>query len=406
MPPYTLPPPFAKDYAEAPYDGAVAYLDAELGRLVEGVRRERPGAVVAVLADHAEALGEHGEARHGYFAYSSTTRVPFILAIPGRAASGIRIGAVVPTADLAPTLLDVAGLSPPGSLDGVSLVPLLLGRTLEVGPAVIENQAPRLRYGMSALYAIRSGPHLYVRGGKPQLYDVLQDPGEKDEASARLPRIAAPLERELLARVPGASAPGGLDPTAAQELYNRYLAALEMQSEGRYSDAIPVYRGVLAEHAGFTSARRKLAECLMREPRGAEAEALLRDLVERGEANDAVYQNLALLRYRARRPEEALQWLRSGVEARPRSAALRHRIGRLLLELKRYDESVRELSEATRLEPRLADAHLALGMALEALGRTAEARSAYRTALDVAPEAPEAVEAKQALGRLGEPPTG
>jgi choline-sulfatase len=406
MPPYTAPQPFAKDHAEEPYDAAVAYLDAEVGRLVEGVRRDRPGAVVAVLADHAEALGEHGEARHGYFAYSSTTRVPFVLAIPGRVARGIRVDSVVRTADLAPTLLDVAGLPSPAGTDGVSLVPLLLGRTRDVGPAVVENLAPQIRYGMTPLYAIRSGPRLYVRGARAQLYDVLQDPGEKDDASARLPSIAAALEHELLARVPGASGKGGLDPTDGQELYNRYVAALEAQSRGRCPEAIPAYRGVLAEHPGFTSAARKLGECLVREKRGAEAETLLRGLIDHDQANDVAYLNLALLRYRAGRPEEALQWLRSGVAARPRSAALRHRFGRLLLELKRYDESVRELTEATRLEPRYADAQLALGIAYEGLGRTPDARSAYRTVLDVAPESPEAGEAKQALQRLVEPQAG
>jgi len=170
--------------------------------------------------------------------------------------------------------------------------------------------------------------------------------------------------------------------------------------------AIPAYRAVLAEHEAFTSARRKLGECLMRESQAAEAEAVLRDVVRRGEANEAAYLNLALLRYRARKPEEALQWLRAGIETRPQSAALRHRTGRLLLELGRNDESVAELQETTRLEPRFADAHLALGIALERLGRATEARSAYRTVLDVAPEAPEAAEARQALARAGEPSTG
>jgi tetratricopeptide (TPR) repeat protein len=312
----------------------------------------------------------------------------------------------VSTAAIAPTLLDVAGLPAPGAPDTGSLVPLLLGRDADAGPVVVENDAPRLRYGMSPLYAVRSGPYLYLRCGKPQLYDVRQDPAEKDDAAARLPRVAEQLDGELLRRVPAAAQMAGLDPVAGQDLYNRYVAALEMQSRGRCAEAIPGYRTVLAEHESFLSARRKLAECLMRDAHGAEAEAVLRDLVRRGEANDAAYLNLALLRYRARKPEEALQWLRAGVEARPRSASLRHRTGRLLLELERYDESVSQLEEAIRLEPRFADAQLALGMALERLGRTAEARSAYRTLLDMAPEAPEAAEARQALARAGEPSTG
>ena len=71
--------------AASPYDGEIAFVDAQLGRLLRRLEERAAGAapVVLVTADHGESLGEHGEDTHGIFVYDATIRVPFILAGPG-----------------------------------------------------------------------------------------------------------------------------------------------------------------------------------------------------------------------------------------------------------------------------------------------------------------------------------
>jgi len=68
--PYDPPSPFREQYKDRPYDGEIAYTDRELGRLMDGLRRKSPPerTLVAVLSDHGESLGEHGEYSHGVFA--------------------------------------------------------------------------------------------------------------------------------------------------------------------------------------------------------------------------------------------------------------------------------------------------------------------------------------------------
>jgi len=127
MAPHNLREAMAKDFEGRPYDGEVTAVDGHMGRLVTGVRRRFPQTLVAALADHGESLGDHGEDTFGYFLYSATTRVPFLLSMPGRLPSGRRVAPVVRTADLAPTLLDLVGLPAPPALDGASLVPLPVG---------------------------------------------------------------------------------------------------------------------------------------------------------------------------------------------------------------------------------------------------------------------------------------
>jgi choline-sulfatase len=402
MAPHSMPEAVAKDFPGRPYDGEVATVDGHMGRLIGGVRRRHPQTLVAALADHGESLGDHGEDSFGYFLYSATTRVPFLISMPGHIPSGVRVPAVVRTLDLAPTLLDLVGLPLPAALDGVSLVPLMVGRSREgPGPAAIENVSLRSKYGLAPLFALRSGPHLYVKAPRPELYDSLQDPQEKDDASTRLTRIAASLAADLAERIPDSVTAygGGLrDPKDTLDLYNRYQLALEMEGRRDFEQAVAAHRSILSEAPGFANARRKLSEVLIRAGRLAESELEMKALIEEKLAVDSTYLNLALLRHRAKKTDEALEWLAKGVAAFPASAALRHRRGRLLLQVKRYEEAERELREAQALEPRFLDVYVALGDALKGLGRQDEARTMWERVRQIAPESPEAGEAAVALG--------
>jgi len=402
MAPHNLPEAVAKDFPGRPYDGEVATVDAQMGRLVSGVRRRHARTLVAAVADHGESLGDHGEDTFGYFLYSATTRVPFLISMPGSVPSGIRVAPVVRSVDLAPTLLDLVGLQAPPGLDGASLVPLMVGRSREgPGSAAIENVALRPKYGLAPLFALRSGPYLYVKAPRPELYDTVQDPQEKDDASSRLTRIASSLASELKSRIPDSAAPETKDlqdPKDALDLYNRYQIALDLEGHRDYTHAIDAQRSILSEAPGFLNAQRKLSELLIRAGRFAESELVLRDLIEKGQTVDTTYLNMALVLYRSKKTDEALEWLRKGAAAFPTSAALRHRLGRILLEVKRYDEAERELREALALEPRFLDAYVALGNALTGLGRKDEARAVFEKVREVAPESPEAGEAAQALG--------
>lgn len=402
--PFTPPQPVPPGFAERPYESQIATIDAEVGRLLDALRTRRPEAIVAVVGDHGTALGEHGETRHGYFLYGVTTRVPLVLSGPGLP-KGLRIDPIVRTADLMPTLLDIAGLEISGAMDGTSVVPLIVGRSQEgPGPAAIETLSPREKYGMSPLFALRSGPYLYVRAPRPELYDVRQDPEETDDAISRLPRVGDSLDDTLRRLVPEAAEDlsSREDLKDRLELFDRYRAAGELDAAGERERAVDVYRSILSESPDFVFARRKLSETLNEQGRWAEARLALRELVDRGEANEATYLNLALAHYRLRQKKEALEWLGKGVAAEPRSAALHHRRGRLLLETGAAGEAEAELARAIELEPLFTDAHLARGDALVALGREDSARAAYRRCLKVAPVSPEADEARSALGRLGE----
>src|SRR5207249_12152761 len=119
--PYEPPEPYRKRYRGRPYDGEVAYADAQLGRLLDFLERQglRGRTLVVVTSDHGEGLGEHGEEEHMMFLYDSTLRVPFLLSWPGVLPAGARVNGQLRSVDVLPTLLDLLGL-PASPATGVS----------------------------------------------------------------------------------------------------------------------------------------------------------------------------------------------------------------------------------------------------------------------------------------------
>ena len=127
--PYEPPEPFASESRGRPYAGEVAYVDAQIGRLLE--RLERDGTLdrtwIFVLADHGEGLGSHGEGMHGTLLYDATTRIPFVVRPPGGVVGGRVIPTPVSLVDITPTILSVTGIGVPPGLDGVDLGAVIRG---------------------------------------------------------------------------------------------------------------------------------------------------------------------------------------------------------------------------------------------------------------------------------------
>ena len=106
--------------------------------------------MVAMLADHGESLGEHGEVTHAVLIYQATLRVPFILAGPGVPA-GATVAARVATVDLVPTLLGLLGLPPRPDAPGRDLRPAIRGERLPPEPLYAESLFGRLNCRWSSL---------------------------------------------------------------------------------------------------------------------------------------------------------------------------------------------------------------------------------------------------------------
>ena len=180
----------------ARFDAGLSYADAVLGEILEelaaGGGLDR--AVVVVLSDHGEAFGEHGRILHGSTAYTEMTRVPLLVRWPG-IEPGTYAG-TVRTRDLAASLCALFGV--PWRRDGASGRPFL-GRAVAGDPTGAQPALARST-GNQPQWALRTESWTYVEHlatGRRELYDRRADPGERNDLSAREPRVTAQLALRL-----------------------------------------------------------------------------------------------------------------------------------------------------------------------------------------------------------------
>jgi len=200
--PYDPPEPFKSRYAGHPYVGEIAFVDSQVGRLLDYLDAHHLAnhTIVVVMGDHGESLGEHGEATHGFFVYQATMHVPLVMRAPFETMTGRRVADTVRSVDLLPTLLDLLGVSTRERFEGTSLVPLMTGTKKELGLAAYSEAIyPRFHFGWSDLRALTSGRYTFVAAPRPELYDLQQDPGEQHNVYPERQALGDRMNQELVA---------------------------------------------------------------------------------------------------------------------------------------------------------------------------------------------------------------
>jgi len=233
---YDPPPKYAALHPGNRYDGEISFVDAELGRFLDRLAR-RPDALVVVVADHGESLGEHGEPEHGFLLYQPTLHVPWVVAGPGVPPGAVRDDPVT-LIDLDPTLASLFSLPPPSrERDGRALrwdEPAPAGR-----PIYAETFRTLVSYGWSELRAIRVGDRKLIRGPEDELYDLARDPRETEN---------------LISRDPGRDLARALTTATGGETREEALAALAGETDSERRRALESLGYVGGEGGGSAAA--------------------------------------------------------------------------------------------------------------------------------------------------------
>jgi arylsulfatase A-like enzyme len=184
-------------YYVAQYDGEIAAVDHEVGRVIAALQASPVASrtVVVLTADHGESLGEHGYYfDHGEDLFDPCLRIPLVIVAPD-APSGRRVPSLASTLDLMPTILDAAKVSYPPDLAGSSLLPAVSGAG-RIGRVRLEAQNER------DLVASFDNRFKTVRtpvadGARFALYDREEDPGETRDVGGALPDALRIGRREV-----------------------------------------------------------------------------------------------------------------------------------------------------------------------------------------------------------------
>lgn len=414
--PYQAPPEYRAGHS--PYDAEVAYTDAMLGRGLDRLRAagRLDRALVIVVADHGEALGEHGEAAHGLFAYDSTLRVPMIASGPGIPANVVRTP--VAQVDLVPTVLELLGIGVPSGLDGRSLLGIVDRGPRASRTLYFEALDANLTRGWAPLVGVMVDGWKYIDLPIPELYDLERDPGEahnlavrdqerlrvlvarlKDIAGGRKPApeaIPAATDAETIQRLASLGYLGSIevtdkrtfseadDPKNLVRLNEAFFAAIQEQRDGRSEAALTTLRAVVAERPDFLAARRIAAAILRGSDRTAEAIALLQSAP--GAAGSATVQaELGLVFEAEGNLVEAAKHLEASVRLREGDLETINSLGVVYARLRRFEDGRRLFRQLLDADPHAAAPWNNLGILEMSAGDRRAAADAFRQAVTADP---------------------
>jgi arylsulfatase A-like enzyme/Tfp pilus assembly protein PilF len=388
------PPQAYRDSGEHRYDGEVAFMDAQIGELIEGMRGlgllERTW--ILLVGDHGESLGEHGEPGHSMLIYAATQYVPCILVppeswqgLPSKRIRGRRVREVVRLCDLAPTALNALGFAQgisPGT--GSSLLPLIAGTWEGPRVAYTETLVPFLEYGWSELRGVRSDRWCYIRAPEPELYDLHRDPAESQNLYGAFPEVAERLSAwcDFLVGEDSELQLQPIDPVTAERLRSLgYVASAAPRgpsvNEKDPKKLMPLFSQIneVRTALGFhrvREAKEKAQQVLDEDPGNPEATRLL---------------GLALLRLgegaAARKVYDELR------TAFPDDLEMRVNRARAEILAGSLDEAEEDLRAVLAEQPRHGDARALYAQVLTQGGRAAEARQFLEAAFSDAPDSPE-----------------
>jgi choline-sulfatase len=414
--PYQPAEPFASRYASK-YDGEIATADRIVGDLLAELKRlgVYDKALIVLLSDHGEGLGDHVEKEHGVLLYDEAIHVPLLLKLPDSQLAGSTVAKPAQLTDVAPTVLSLLGMAVPPALKGMPLLKLL-EENAPVRRIYSETFYPRLHFGWSELTSLADGRHHYIEGPDPELYDLAADPDERANVLARERRLYAEMRKEMAGYDRRLAPPAAVDEESRQAMMALgYIGsasgdlddedtplpdpksrigslgdlklAFEHSARKEHEQAAEAYRRVLAVNPQMTDAWEFLGHALENLGRSDEALAAYREGLRVSHGSPTIAVAAASLYFDLGRLDDAESHARMAIASHPSFA-----YGLLAqIALRKKD-----LAGAER-EARLAmgDESLRVGPMIT-LAEVLHARGRYEEALDLTRRAAEAYDKREA----------
>ena len=362
--------------SRASYASGIAAADAACGKLIAGLQARKIAANTAVIvaSDHGQSLGAHGEDGHGIFLYDETIHVPLLIKLP-QADSAKRVAARVRLVDIAPTILEIAGIPVPSQMQGQSLLRIAKSGSGADQAVYSRSDLPQRGFGWSTLESWRAGKYLYIRAPKPELYDTSADPGAAHNlaqaSKATLDTMASQLD-SFDRRFSGQSGKSfsELSSSEMQKLASLGYVGLQASSSAATSvagidpkDKIATANKVIEQAPSIIASSKTeravpaLVAVTASDPHLYLAEYTLGvGLAEKGQY------------------AEAAKHLRNAIALQPDSGWANYETGAVLLKTGDYKTAAVHLEIAVSRLPAFAAAHLALAQAYDHLSRADDAK--------------------------------
>ncbi len=368
----------ADDTSGAAYDRAIGTVDAAVGKLTQSLQAQSvyDGSVILLASPHGESLGVHGEDSHGMFLYDETIHVPLVIRLPkgliGAKAVKNRVGLV----DMAPTVLEAAGLSVPSQMQGRSLIRVAQSSSAADQPSYARSDLPAQAFHCSTIESWRAGKYLYIRAPQPELYDLSADPRATHNlaqtSKATLDTMASQLQAfdNRLAGDAGKGNEGTLSSSEMQKLASLGYVGLQKSGAGVRAgvtgvdpkDAIGAANKTLAAWGDIDSGRSENATVVLKGLAISQPESYL-----------AQY-GLGMSLFQQQKCAGAIPYLHKAIELQPESPWAHYTMGACLMKTGDFKTAAVHLEIASSRLPNFSAVHSVLADAYDRLGRGDDAK--------------------------------
>jgi choline-sulfatase len=357
-----------------PYNAAVAVADAAVGKLIAILRTAKwyDDALIMIASDHGQSLGAHGEETHGVFLYDETIHVPLLLKLPQNQNAGTRLTARARLVDVAPTILEIAGVPIPSQMQGQSL--LRIAKANADQPVYSISNFPQQAFGWSPLESWRAGKYLYIKAPKPELYDLSADPSATHNLAQTSKATRETIAGQLDAFDRRFSDPGNT--SRGSELTSSEMQKLaSLGYVGLQKSTAPTSATGVDPKDGIATANKILsALALLNEGKPERAVAILRPVLTAGATVYLEQFVMGAALARQQQYPQAIEYLRRAIEVQPDSTWAHYEMGCSLLKTGDSKTAVVHLEIASSRLPDFAQAHSLLAQAYEHLGRAEDAK--------------------------------
>lgn len=394
--PYDPPEPYKTEYQGRHfglYDGEIAYVDQLIGEFRDFMEEKNllDKTLIIFTADHGESLGEHKESAHGFFIYDSDIRVPLIIRFPEGKYAGHVVSNQVRSIDIMPTVLHLLDEEMPESVQGKSLLPLILeDEAQDERSAYSETYWPRYHYGWSELKSLRKGRYKFIDAPQPELYDIYEDPGEVNNLVNKKASLGHEMRKELLALIEE-YAVEGIEDVGPRKIDNDSLVKLQALGYiGSFHSKAKEKGGKLADPKDKIGLYNeiKLSQFLVTEERMDEAEKKIKDVLNKDPSVLEARYILGNIYSKQKKYDEAIEEYKKALEVDPEYYESIFGIALAYKKSGKYDEAIVGFKRLIDIDPKDTKPLLHLGNIYEEQGELDEAMRYLKSAVTIDPEAP------------------
>ncbi len=371
--PHRPPSPYLERHKDK-YDGEIAFMDSQIGRLKNWLDSNglRKNTLVIAVADHGESLGEHGESTHSFFIYGATIHVPMIFTAPGWLARGKVVKADVGIVDILPTVLNLLGWEVPKSVTGRSFLPAFQDAALDFRGVYSESDYAFNNFGWGKLRSLVTGEWHLIQAPRSELYNMVKDPYELRNIYEEEKALAVKMNAELT--------------EIEKSIKTSKVKNVVLDQKSREA----------LESLGYLSGGRGGENGRSREN--------LKDPKEMIHAYNRVMAGRSFIA--GGDTKRGIKELETALDSARDSAMIHYSLGRAYASIGDKGKAKHYFQDALQLLPTYCDVHNELGLLLSEEGNYSGAIAHYESALRVTPNYPivllNMANAKMALGKIDE----